>query len=129
LDLVRVVWLEARVAAGQGQLERAVEGLEQIRQDLTARELPYDAARASLELAALYLEKGRSSEVRALARTMTWIFQAQGITREALAALTLFCDAAQRETATVELTRQVITELERAKPSASLPIYKQRGRG
>jgi tetratricopeptide (TPR) repeat protein len=129
LDLVRVVWLEARVAAGQGQLERAVEGLEQVRRDFTARGLPYDAARASLELAALYLEKGRTSDVRGLVRTMTWIFQAQGITREALAALTLFCDAAQRETATVELTRQVIAELERTKPSTPPPVCRQRGRG
>jgi len=129
LDLIRIVWLEARVAAGQGQLERAVEALEQVRRDFTARGLPYDAARASLELAALFLEKGRISDVRVLARTMTWIFQAQGITREALAALTLFRDAALRETVTVDLTRQAITELERTKPSTPLPIYRQRGRG
>jgi transcriptional regulator with XRE-family HTH domain len=129
LDLLRVIWLEARVAAGQGELERAVEGLEQVRRDFTTRGLPYDAARASLELAVLYLENGRSAEVRALASTMAWIFNAQGVTREALAVLTLFCDTAKRETATAELARQVIADLERIKPSASLAIYKQRGRG
>jgi transcriptional regulator with XRE-family HTH domain len=129
LDLIRVQWLEARVAAKQGKTEQAITNLEQVRQDFTARELPYDAALASLDLAALLLEAERTTEVRNLARALAWIFQAQGITREALAALTFFCDAAQRETATVELTRQVIAELERTKPSAPPPVYNQRGRG
>lgn len=129
LDFIRVVWLEARVAVGQNRLERAVEALEQVRRDFTARGMPYDAALASLELAVLYLKEDRSPEVRDLARAMTWIFEAQRITREALAALTLFCDAAQRETATVELTQRVIGEFSKAKPSAPLRFPKQRGRG
>lgn len=129
LDFIRVVWLEGRVAAGQGRLEQAVEALEQVRRDFTVRGLPYDAALASLELAVLYLKEDRSPEVRDLARAMTWIFRAQRITREALAALTLFCDAAQRETATVELTQMVIAEFNRVKSSAPLRVPKQRGRG
>ncbi len=120
LDLIRVVWLEARVAAGDDRREQAIAGLEQVRQDFTARELPYDAARASLELAVLYLEEGRTAEVRNLARAMSWIFQSQGIAREALAALTLFLDAAQQETATVELTRRVVVELERTRVRAKV---------
>lgn len=125
LDLLRVVWLEARVAAGEGRREQAMVGLEQVRQDFTTRGLPYDAARASLELSLLYLEEGCTAEVRNLARSMGWIFQAQGIAREALAALSLFLDAAQQETATVELTRRVVTELERMRTSAP-PQRRQR---
>ncbi len=129
LDLIRVVWLEARVAAGEHQRERAIVGLEQVRQDFTARGLAYDAALASLELAVLYLEEGRTAEVRDLARAMSWIFQSQGIAREALTALTLFLDAAQEETATVELTRRVVVELERMRSSAPRQMMKdQRGR-
>ncbi|MFL6237235.1 MAG: helix-turn-helix domain-containing protein [Thermoanaerobaculia bacterium] len=128
LDLLRVVWLDARVAAADDRREQAMLGLEQVRQDFTTRGLPYDAALASLELALLYLEEGRTGEVRNLARTMGWIFQAQGIAREALAALTLFLDAAQRETATVELTRRVAAEFERMKASAPQEEG-QRGRG
>jgi hypothetical protein len=60
---------------------------------------------------------------------MAWIFQAQGISREALAALVLFRDAAQRETATVELVQQVISEVKTAKRSAPLSFNGQRGRG
>jgi transcriptional regulator with XRE-family HTH domain len=128
LDLVRVVWLESRVAAGQGQRDVALAGLSQVRQDFTARGLAYDAALASLELAVLYLEEDRMAEVRNLARAMGWIFQAQGVAREALAALTLFFEAAQRETATVELTRRVAAEFERMRISAPQKEG-QRGRG
>ncbi|HEY3566474.1 MAG TPA: helix-turn-helix transcriptional regulator [Thermoanaerobaculia bacterium] len=128
LDLIRVVWLEARVAAGEHRKEKAIIGLEQVRQDFTARGLPYDAALASLELAALYLEEGRTSEVRNLARAMGWIFNAQGIAREALAALTFFLDAAQRETATVDLARRITAELERTRASAPSQKTTQRGR-
>ncbi|HKI03231.1 MAG TPA: helix-turn-helix transcriptional regulator [Thermoanaerobaculia bacterium] len=119
LDLIRVVWLAAKVAAGQGRKEEATVGLEQVRRDFTVRQLPYDAARSSLDLAVLWIEAGRTAEVRELALAMTWIFKAQGIHREALAALSLFYDAAQQETATVELARQVIAEVERVRRSAS----------
>ncbi|HEY4562651.1 MAG TPA: hypothetical protein VIJ36_06710, partial [Thermoanaerobaculia bacterium] len=118
LDLIRVVWLSARVAAGSGRRGEAITDLEQVRRHFTARGLAYDAALASLELAVLYLEEERTVEVRDLACSMGWIFQAQGIAREALAALSLFLDAAQRETATVDLARHIAAELERMKVSA-----------
>jgi tetratricopeptide (TPR) repeat protein len=117
LDLVRVVWLTARVATGQGRRKEAIDGLEQVRRDFTARGLPYDAALSSLDLAVLYLKEGRSGEVKALAREMAPIFQAHGIAREALASLSLFRDAAQQETATVELACRVIAEIEKARRS------------
>jgi tetratricopeptide (TPR) repeat protein len=129
LDVIRVVWLEARVAAGQERREEAVAGLEQVRQDFTARGLPYDAALVSLDLAVLYLEDRRTVEVRNLARAMSWIFQVQGIAREALAALALFLDAAQRESVTVELTRHIANELQRARASAPPQKRCQRSRG
>jgi transcriptional regulator with XRE-family HTH domain len=121
LDLVRVLWLEARVAAGQGRKEDAIVRLEQVRRDFTSRRLPYDAALSSLEAASLYLELGRTGEVRALALTMTWIFRAQGIHREALAALSLFYEAAQQETFTAEQIQRVILEIERVRRLASHP--------
>jgi tetratricopeptide (TPR) repeat protein len=126
LDLVRVVWLEARVMAGQGRRDEAVARLEQVRWEFTKRELPYDAALSTLDLAVLHLEDGRTREVKALAGEMAPIFKARGIAREALASLKLFCDAALRETATVELARRVITEIEEARRSAPRP---ENGRG
>ena len=115
LHLLRVLWLSSKIDAGEGRKERAILALEQVQRDFTVRGLPYDAALASLDLAILWLEQGRNAEVRTLALGMAWIFRAKGIQKQALAALKLFCDAAQREEATVELTRQVIADIEKAR--------------
>ncbi len=120
LDLTRVVWLESRVAAGAGRTEEAIAGLEQVRKEFTTRELAYDAALSSLDLAVLWLEAGRTAEVKELAVAMGWIFRAEGIHREALAALRLFSHAARQESATAGLARQVVTEIEKVRRSASL---------
>ncbi|HKV09800.1 MAG TPA: helix-turn-helix transcriptional regulator [Thermoanaerobaculia bacterium] len=120
LDLVRVVWLEGRVAAGSGRREDAVLAFEQAQRDFTAREIAYDAALVSLDLAILHLEDGRTREVRSLARQMMWIFTSQKIHREALAALRLFCEAAEREQATVALARRVAEYLEKARHDPEL---------
>jgi len=106
------------VDAGQGRAEEAVAGLEQVRQKFADLEMPYDAALASLDLAALWLKAGRTTEVKELAIGMEAIFRAKKIDREALAALILFWEAAKREAATLELVRQVIAETEKAKRSA-----------
>jgi len=119
LKLIRIDWLASKVAAGQERPEEAVAGLEQVRRDFTFRGLPYEAALSSLDLALLWLKAGRRAEVRELALAMAWIFKAKKIRREALAALRLFCEAAQMEAATVALTQQVIAEIERARRSAS----------
>lgn len=128
LDSLRVLWLEARVDTGRGRRDEAVRKLEQVQRDFTARQLPYDAALACLDLAVLWLEAGRTAEVRELAVGMAWIFEAQKIRREALAALRLFTEAARQEAATVELARRVIAELKREGLASSLPGPKPRVR-
>ena len=118
LDLIRLAWLQAKVAAGQGRTDEATAKLEKVSGDFTDRQLPYEAALSSLDLALLWLKAGRNAEVALLAVGMRWIFKAKGIEREALAALRLFCDAAERQEATVELAQRVIADLEKAKRSA-----------
>jgi tetratricopeptide (TPR) repeat protein len=120
LDLIRVLWLEAKVAAGQGRIEEAVAGLQHVRRDFLDHDLPYVAAVASLDLALLWLRAGRTTQVRELAIEMEAVFRAKKIHREALAALRLFCEAAKQETATVALVRRTIADVERAKRSASV---------
>lgn len=122
LDLTRVVWLEGRVAAGVGRTAEAMSALQQVRRDFKARGLAYDYALASLEQASLLLEQGRAAEIRGLAEEMVWIFRAQGVHREALAALRLFCEAAAKERATAELARRVVTYLHRAQHDPQLPF-------
>ncbi|HEX4959256.1 MAG TPA: helix-turn-helix domain-containing protein [Thermoanaerobaculia bacterium] len=118
LELIRVGWLQAKVAAGKGREEEAISRLEQVSEEFTAHELPYEAALSSLDLAVLWLKAGRNGEVAQLAVAMKWIFVAKGIDDAALEALTLFCEAARQETATVELTQRVICEIEKAERSA-----------
>ncbi|HYO11760.1 MAG TPA: helix-turn-helix transcriptional regulator, partial [Thermoanaerobaculia bacterium] len=115
LHYIRVVWLTARVAAGLGRREEAEAGFEQVRREFESRDLPYEAALASLDLAVLWLEAGRTAEVRELAVEMERVFKEKKIAREALAAVILFCEAARREAATVELARRVIGEIEAAR--------------
>ena len=108
VDLIRLRWLDARIAAGMGRRRQAVEGLSSVREDFASRDLSYDMALVSLELSVLYLEDDRISEVRTLARQMAPVFQAQGVHRETLAALRVFRDAVEREVVTVELVRKLV---------------------
>ena len=119
MDGLRVAWLGARVAAGQGRREVAIAGLEWVGKRFTELKLPYEGALSSLELAMLRLNEGRTAEVRALAVAMAWIFKAKGIRREALAALQLFREAAKRDAATLELARRAVDEIEALRRSAS----------
>ncbi len=128
LDLLRVLWLSARIAAGQGLREEAIAGLEQVRRQFSVRGIPYDAALASLDLAVVYLKAGRTGAVKALAREMAPVFQALGIAREALASAALFVEAAQQETASVELAYRVIQDLREARPMAPRPENGSRSR-
>lgn len=116
LDLVRVGWLEGKVNAGLGRTDEAVMAFEQARREFTTREMAYDAALVTLELAEQYLLAGRAPDVRTLAEEMVWVFHAQGIHREALAALHFFSEAARAEAATMEMARKVVRYLAQNDP-------------
>jgi tetratricopeptide (TPR) repeat protein len=118
LSLTRVDWLEAKVKEGLGDKEEAMRLLEKVCDKFRSDQHPYDAALSSLDLARLKLEAGYTSEVRWLAVSLTGIFTSKKIHREALVALRLFYDAAMSDAATVELTRQVIADIERVRRSA-----------
>jgi transcriptional regulator with XRE-family HTH domain/tetratricopeptide (TPR) repeat protein len=120
LDLTRVLWIEGRVAAGLGRIGEAISIFEQVRGVFRRCELAFDYGLVSLERAVLLLEQGRTTDVRALAEEMLQIFRTQKIEREALAALRLFCDAARRETATVDLARSLVRFLHRAQHDSEL---------
>ncbi|MBW8876852.1 MAG: hypothetical protein JF614_17955 [Acidobacteria bacterium] len=109
-----------RPAARAGGIEEAKAAFKQARQVFARRELTYDYALVSLELALILLAQGRTGETRTLAEEMLRIFQAQKVEREALAALQLFCNAAKREAATIELTRRVVKYLYRAQHDPKL---------
>jgi tetratricopeptide (TPR) repeat protein len=113
--ILRGMWLAGRIAAGMGRSEEARELLRQARRGFAARGMGYDVALAVLEEAALLLSEGRTAEVRALTPSLAEVFESRGIHREALAALRLFQEAAEREEATVDLARRVLGYLFRAR--------------
>ncbi len=120
LDSLRLRWLEGRVASGLGRTKEALAALSQVRVGFVERGIAYDAALVTLELAVVHLEQGRTPEVKTLARQMAPIFKAQGVHRGALAALRLFCEAAEKEAATAELARRVVSYLYRARHNPEL---------
>lgn len=73
-----------------------------------------------LEEAVLLLEDGRVAEVKRLAQELEKVFESKGVHREALEALLLFRDAAEREAATPELARRVLGFLFRARHDRGL---------
>ena len=113
LDEVRIAWLGGRVAMGLGNREEAREALEKVRDQFSERSNGVAMAAVTLELAVLYLENGRTAEVKDLAQAMAWVFSSEGIARETLAALRLFCDAARQEKATLVQARRLLVVLER----------------
>jgi hypothetical protein len=51
---------------------------------------------------------------------MIWIFRSQAVHREALAALRVFCEAANDETATADQARKLLAYLARARQGPQL---------
>ncbi len=87
--------------------------------------MDYDTALVSLELATIFAREGRTDAVKALARHMAPIFQAQGVHREALAALALFRQAAESEEVTADLARRLLDYLHRARQDPKLRFEAQ----
>jgi tetratricopeptide (TPR) repeat protein len=119
-EILRVVWLEGRIASGLGRGEEALKLLQQARRKFSERNMVADAALILLEEAALLLEEGRTVEVKELSRGLVKVFESKGVHREALAALLLFQEAAESETATAGLARRLLAFLHRARHDPGL---------
>jgi len=113
LDKVRLGWLEARIDAALGRRLAAIEKLRGVREEFEKRKIGFDTALVTLELSALLLDQGETAEVKQLAEEMLATFVEQEVPQEAEKALRIFCAAAVQETATAELVRRVLAEVER----------------
>jgi tetratricopeptide (TPR) repeat protein len=120
IDLIRMTWLEGRIAAGLGLREAALALLAEARRRFAEKGLGYDVALCLLEEAVLLLEEGRTAEVEALAGELEAVFRAKGVHREALAALRLFHQAAGSREATADLARRLLAWLFRARHDPGL---------
>lgn len=107
MSLLRLRWLEGKIAIALGHLKEAEDLLEGVRKEFVALEIGFDAALLSLDLAHIYTLQGRGAEMRRLAEEMLPIFKSRDIHREALAALLVFQKAAEMERVTLGLIRDV----------------------
>jgi tetratricopeptide (TPR) repeat protein len=119
IDLIKTLWLEGNCAAGLGRSEEALAKLEQVRHEFAVRELPFDYALASLDVALLYREEGRFPEIRELAGEILEIFKALNVHREALGAVILLQEA-ENERVTVDLVRRLQDYLSKARSNPDL---------
>lgn len=107
MNLVRLRWLEGKIAAGLGRFAEAEEALLAAQRAFVDRGLGYDAAMVSLDVAALYSRQGRTAEMKRLAAEMLPIFRAQDVHREAMAALLVFRQAVEAERVSAHLIEEV----------------------
>jgi len=127
LDHARLAWIEARVAAGLGNLDEGVEMLTKVRAVFARHRMDFDTALVSLELASYYAKAGKVEEVKTLARHMVPIFQSKAVHKEALAALLLFRQVAEQGRATEGLVRSILLYLRSARYRPGLRFEGQAG--
>jgi len=113
-------WVAGKIAHGLGQIRKAEAHLQAARDGFLAEDAAYDAAVASLDLAALYAERGRTAEVQQMAAELLAIFGSRQIHREALAALAFLQQAAMAEQASLEVVTGVAAFLKRLQHDPSL---------
>lgn len=120
IDMLRLRWLEGKIAHLRGDLDRGREAFEEVREAFIERSMPYDAALASLDLAAVHLRRERYAEVLRLAGEMLTIFRALEIDREAIAAIFFLERAAAARQVSLALLSELASYLKRAREQPGL---------
>lgn len=120
MNLLRLRWIEGKLAIAQGKLARAESLLQEVRRELVEQEIGYDAALVCLDLARIYARQGRSAEMRRLGEEMLPIFESRDIHREALSALIIFQKATELESVTLGLVHDLAEYLDRTRRQPNL---------
>ncbi len=123
---LRGAWLRGRLYASVGEHGQATEIFEELKAGFLAREMLYDAALVSLDLALAYAERGERGRVRSLAHEMYDVFRAQQIPREAAAALLLFAHNALDELADAAFIAETIRQLDAQRPGLAAHNHRTR---
>lgn len=119
LSLLRIAWVEGKIARGCGDSQGAESSLLVARYGFLKHGIAYESAQVSLELSLLYLQEGRGAEVKRLAAEMVAVFEEEAVHREATAALILFRDAAELERVSAPHVRQMMIYLAQSRRDAS----------
>jgi hypothetical protein len=113
ISRVRVAYLEARINAGLGELDRAERALRSALDALAAEELRELRGLVSLELAVVWMRQGRLAEATTLAAESAASLLAIGLPREAQKALNVLLAALDAQSATAALVQEVVDFLRR----------------
>ena len=119
-DRKRLVWLDGLILWGEKKRVEAEERLRAARDAFRDLDAGYDVALISLDLAAFYLEEGRTADVRRLAEEMLPVFTSRALHRHALHALVLFQRAAEAESLTLAWVRDLARYLRHARENPAL---------
>jgi tetratricopeptide (TPR) repeat protein len=117
LDLVRLRWVEGNIHLGRGRLGPAEAAFREAQKEFLERQMGYDAALVSLDLARLFAQEGCTEDLKRLAAEMMPVFQSRDVHREAILALLMFQRACEEERLTVELVREISDYLRRDRRS------------
>ncbi len=107
MNLIRLKWLEGKIAQNCGRLSEAEALFRSVGDSLADLGLGYDTALLALDLAGVYARQGRTEEMRTLAAQMLPCFQSHEVHREALAALIVFQKAAKMDRVTLGLVHEL----------------------
>lgn len=107
LNLLKLRWMEGKVLAGLGKLNRAERVFKQVREAFFLRRREYDAALVGLELAAVWLQQGKVAKVRRVAEETFEILRDLGVHHEAFKAALYLREACRQEAVTLALLRHV----------------------
>jgi tetratricopeptide (TPR) repeat protein len=119
-SLLRLRWVEGQVAHGMNRLDQAEAAYREVSEAFVEGGHAYDAALASLDLAVILAQQGKTAEMRLLAHQMVSFFEARQLHREAMAAYLVFCDAARADQAGLNLVREVSSFLQQARNAPSM---------
>lgn len=111
--------LQGRILTGLGRYAEAEESYISCCEGALILGRHYDAALACLDLAEVYLQQGRSSEVTEMAAGLVSAFRARNVSREALAALIMLQQAASEERVTHQVLKGIRRRVLKARGSVA----------
>lgn len=117
--VLRRRWAEGLIARGCEDWQEAEQLLRLAGEGFAGSGLTFDAALVGLDLAQLFIATGRTAEVRRLAAELAPVFTAEGVHREAAAALLLFRQAAEREVVTLSMLVELVHHLRRIRSGSA----------